>query len=280
MRPHAARNQNQQPETRNQKPKDMAALYNPKTLAKTLTYLLTHAPGEFGLFWDEDGSMPWKELYWALQEDPGLRFVRESHLREIGFLGIDFPAALDGHLLLRLKPSLPVPEYPVVEAPPSRLFYGCRQRHVPAVRDHGLTAAGRPALAVSSDKDLALRMARRRDPAPILIDILAGAAAADGISFRFAGSALYLVESLPVRHLRFPLMSEEKLQGSSSRSRKEKEPAKPGAPRTPGSFMVEVEHLRDAFGGPPEAGGKPKGKGRKGAEWKRASRKERNKRSL
>jgi putative RNA 2'-phosphotransferase len=265
--------------TTNSKLEDMAALYNPKTLAKTLTYLLIHAPGEYGLFWDEDGSMPWKELYWALQEDPGLRFVRESHLREIGFLGIDFPAVLDGHLL-RLKPSSPVPEYPVVDAPPSRLFYGCRQRHVLAVRVHGLTAAGRPALAVSSDKDLALRIARRRDPAPILIDILADAAAAEGARFRFAGGDLYLVESLPIRHLRLPLMSEEKLQGFASRSRKMKEPAKPGAPRIPGSFVAEVEHLRDAFGVPPDTGGKPKSKGRKGAEWKRASRKERNKRSL
>ncbi len=257
----------------------MAALYNPKTLAKTLAYLLHRAPAEFGLFWDEDGSMPWKELYWAMQEDPSLRFVRETHLREIGFLGIEFPAALDGHVL-KMKPSLPPPVYPPADPLPVRLYYGCRRKALMAAREHGLTAAGRSFLAVSADKDLALRMARRRDPAPALIEVLADAAAAEGICFRHAGADLYLVQSLPVRHLRFPLMSDDKLLTVGGRSKKEKEPAQPGAPKTPGSFVVGMEHLRDAVGGPPDGGGKMKGKGRRGAEWKRASRHERNKRSF
>ncbi len=257
----------------------MSALYNPKTLAKTLAYLLYHAPGEFGLFWDLDGSMPWKELYWAMQQDPSLRFVRESHLREIRFLGIDFPATLDGHLL-RLNPSFPIPDYPVADPPPSRLYYACRRKTLVVAREHGLSAAGRSFLAVSSDKDLALGMARRRDANPVLIEVLADIAAAEGTLIRFAGSDLYLVESLPVRCLRFPLISEEKLQELSGRGKKGTLPAKPAVSKTPGSYMVEMDHLRDAFGDRPEGGGKCKDKGRRGAQWKRMSRNERNKRSL
>jgi putative RNA 2'-phosphotransferase len=257
----------------------MAAIHNPKTLAKTLAYLLYHAPGEFGLFWDADGSMPWKELYWAMQQDPSLRFVRESHLREIGFLGIDFPATLDGHVL-RLNPSFPIPDYPVADRPPARLYYACRRKTLMVAREHGLAAAGRSFMPISTDKDLALSMARRRDATPVLIEILADAAAAEGIVFRFAGAGLYLVESLPVQCLRFPLMSEEKLQELSGRSKKETVPSKPAVSKTPGSYMVEMEHLRDAFGERPEGGGKSKGKGRRGAEWKRMSRNERNKRNV
>jgi putative RNA 2'-phosphotransferase len=260
----------------------MAALHNAKTLAKTLTYLLVHASGEHGLYWDEDGSMPWRELYWAMQEDPSLRFVRETHLREIDFLGIDFPAILEGNLL-RLKPSRPVPDYPIADAPPPRLFIACRKRQVLFVREHGLAAAGRPFLAVTADKDLALRIARRRDPTPVLIEILVEEAVSQGIAFRSAGGELYLAERLPAQVLRFPLMSEERLQSPVSQRRKEKTPEKHPGSRTPGSFMLGMEHMHDAFGGQQEnAGGQPKGKGkgRKGAEWKRAARKERTKRSV
>lgn len=257
----------------------MAALNHPKTLAKTLAYLLLHAPGEHGLFWDEDGSMPWKELYWAMQEDPSLRFVRESHLREIAYLGIDFPASLDGHIL-RLKPEVPLPDHPVVHDPPARLFHGCRRRTLAVVREHGLRAAGRRFLAVSADQDLALRMARRRETEPILIEILAELAARDGIVLRTAGATLYLVENVPVRHLRFPLMSEERFQQVAGSPKKQKGPDKAPTPRTPGSFLVEMEHLHGASGGPPDGSGKPRGRGRRGAEWKRASRNERNKRKV
>jgi putative RNA 2'-phosphotransferase len=259
----------------------MAAQYNPKTLAKTLAYLLCHAPEEYGLHWDEDGSMPWKELYWAMQEDPSLRFVRESHFREIAYLGIEFPVSLEG-AQLKLKAGLPRPEYPVADPPPSRLFHGCRRKSFLAAREHGLRAAGRPYLALSADRELSLRIARRRDAEPVLLEVLADVAARDGVVFRFAGGSLFLVASVPPAHIRFPLMSEEKLQELAGRPRKVKEPV-PGigiGPRTPGSFMMRPEHLQGVFGSPPDGGGsgKPGGKGRRGAEWKRASRKEREKR--
>lgn len=258
----------------------MAAHYNPKTLAKTIAYILVHAPGEHGLFWDADGSMPWKELYWAMQEDPSLRFVRESHLREIDYLGIEFPAVLEGNVL-KLKPTQPIPDYPVVGSPPPRLFYACRRKSVLYAREHGFAAAGRPFLPVTPNQELALRIARRRGPDPLLIDVFTEAALSEGILFRSAGADLYLVEKLPVQVLRFPLMSEEKLQQSAFRRRKEMAPAKQSGSRTPGSFLLEMEHMQPAFPALQEGGGgASKGKRRKGAEWKRAARGDRNKRNV
>ncbi len=69
----------------------MAGRVNPRTLARTLSTIAVHCPWEHGLFWDPDGSMPWKEFYWALQEDHSLRFVRESHIRELAYLGLEVP---------------------------------------------------------------------------------------------------------------------------------------------------------------------------------------------
>ena len=125
----------------------MAAQYNPKTLAKTICYITCHAPAEYGLFWDPDATMPWKELYWALQEDPTLRFIRESHIRELTYLGLELPFVLDGNLL-RLMPNWPQPSYPLTDSPPERLYFACRRKQYSILREHGITASRRPYLPV------------------------------------------------------------------------------------------------------------------------------------
>jgi putative RNA 2'-phosphotransferase len=250
----------------------------PKTLAKTLAYILYHSPGEYGLFWNPDGTMPWKELYWALQEDPSLRFVRESNLREIAYLGIELPASLEGNTL-RLRDDVSVPTYPVVEQVPERLYHGCSGKHYPVARRHGLAASGRPFVALSSDKELALRIGRRRDPQPVLIEVAAKKASMDGILFRKAGPELYLVEFLPFESLICPPLREEDAMESSSKKRTERSASKPETILTPGSFIMHPDRLRDSSHAK-GAAAKGKEKGKKGEDWKRQSRKERHKRSI
>ena len=258
----------------------MSARYMPKTLAKTLDYMAFRSPGEFGLFWDADGTMPWKELYWALQEDPFLKFVRETHLKEIAFLGIEMPFALDG-ASLRLAPGIEVPVYPVVETPPERLFHAIRLRQYPSVSKYGLESSGRSHIRLTSDKDLAVRIARRREPDPVTIEVLAGKAHREGgVVLRAAGPSLFLVESVPVQYLRCPQLREDVLLKLSEGPRKkEKQPEKTGRPFSPGSFVVGVDSLSGSFPGQgvPDKGGK---KARRGAEWKKEARKERRKRDV
>lgn len=246
----------------------------PKTLAKTLTYMAVHSPAEFGLFWDGDGTMPWKELYWAMQEDPSTRFVRETHLRELAFLGIEMPFSLEGSVL-RLRTGVSVPDYPVVHDPPARLFHCCRRQQYPSVLKHGLSAAGRPFLRLSADREMALRIAKRRDPEPVTIEVLAEQACRGGVVLRSAGPELFLVESLPLEYLMCPPMREEALLKLSGGAKKEKKkPVKPEHAFSPGSFLVGEESL---FGVPSQKAGK---KSRRGAEWKREARKDRNKRTV
>ena len=139
--------------------------HQPKILAKTLDYISRHSPGEHGLFWDPDGTMPWKELYWAMQEDPSLRFVRESTIREIGSLGIELPFVLDGSRL-RLVAEVGSPQYPPASEVPGRLTSGIRAKNMVYVQDNGLKSVGRPFVALCADRELALRIAKRREPEP------------------------------------------------------------------------------------------------------------------
>jgi putative RNA 2'-phosphotransferase len=249
--------------------------HQPKTLARILDYIARHAPGEHGLFWDPDGVMPWKEFYWALQEDPSLRFVREATIRELTLIGMDLSFVLDGNLL-RLVGEVTKPVYPLASEVPERLYYGLRPNNLVFVQNNGLRSSARRYVALCSERDLALRIARRRERAPILIDILARGAFEKGLPFLVAGPHLYLAESVPVEFMLFPKMSRdlaERLAGSVA-----KQEAKPSPTATPGSFTVEAHHIQ-GYGPSPVSAGKGAKRGSKGG-WKKEGRKERHKRNI
>lgn len=257
----------------------MVAQHNPKTLAKTIYYVAFHAPAEYGLFWDPDGTMPWKELYWALQEDPSLRFVREGHIRELTHLGLELPFVLDGNLL-RLLPSLGQPSYPLSDHPPERLYFACRRKQHGILLEHGITRSNRSSVPVCGDRELALRIGKRRDPEPILVEVLAGRASAEGETIRWAGAELYLVESVPARHLILPLMRAQQHAAPTSRKKSETKPSRKVLPVSAGSFLVDAHHLHghtSAMNGGDKA---VKKQGKKKDDWKREAKKERHKRSL
>ncbi len=244
----------------------------PKTLAKTISYIAYHAPAEYGLFFFSDGTMPWKEFYWALQEDPALRFVRQSHIHELHHLQIELPFTVKDNLL-HLRSQFPVPIYSIAHKIPPRLFYACTRKYYTFASRHGLRASGRSFLAACADRDLALRIGRRRDPYSFLVEILAQQAAGDDVVIRGAGHDLFLFEAVPMEHLRFPPVGEEELLGSRPK-KKDRTPQKTLREELPGSFVVGVDHFREAVGEAAVRATARKGKKNKqGPQWKREARK-------
>jgi putative RNA 2'-phosphotransferase len=259
----------------------MAAQYNPKTLAKTLSYIGYHAPAEYGLFWDSDGTMPWKELYWALQEDPSLRFVREGIIRELVYLGLELPFVIEGSLL-RLQAGLDLPCYPLVDNVPERLYFACRRKQYVILSEHGIVASHRPYVPVSANKELSVRLAQRRDPEPVLVEIRAAKARSEGQPILWAGAELYLVQAIPVSYLVFPLMRAERHASSTARKKVAPKPSRPNLPASAGSFFVDAHHVHPHSPATDGVGvdNGVKQKGRKKTDWKRESKKERHKRTL
>jgi len=251
----------------------------PKTLAKTLTYILVTAPGEFGLFWNPDGSMPWKELYWALQEDEALRFVRESHVKEIRFLGIELPFDLDGSVL-RLKASKALPPYPLESDPlPRRLYFACRSRQLPRIRENGLEAGARPYLPLTAEREAALRIGRRRDPEPVVLEILTDEAAKAHVPIYRADHGLYLANSIPARFIHFPLLRRE--DGTQAVTGKKKKTGKvsAGLSPAPGSYFLSPRDLGTAGGDFGQESKRPQKTGKGKSDWKRSVKRERQKRT-
>ncbi|MGC9194615.1 MAG: RNA 2'-phosphotransferase [Syntrophobacteraceae bacterium] len=245
----------------------------PGTLAKTLDFIGRHSPAEFGLFWDPDATMPWKEFYWALQEDSSLRFVRESTIRELTLVGVELPFILDANLL-RLRPEVGWHGYPVATEVPRRLYFGLKPRQLASAMEQGIRAARRSYVALCQDRELAVRIAKRTEQSPIVVEILAEEALRSGLRFFFAGLQLYLVESVATKFINFPTLRREKAEKLAAPVKKSK-PAPPPCPA--GSFIVEAHHL--VLGGSSKAGSKGSNRESKGG-WKRSGRTERHKRDV
>ncbi|MDR3569026.1 MAG: hypothetical protein P4L43_13440 [Syntrophobacteraceae bacterium] len=239
------------------------------TLAKTLGFIASHAPGEYGLFWDPDSTMPWKEFYWALQEDGALRFVRESTIRELALLGLELPFLLEGGLL-RLRPEAGPAVYLPAPLVPKRLYFGLKPKHLASAQEFGLRPTRRRFLPLCDEKEFALRIAKRTDTSPILIEILAEEATRSRLSILAAGPHLFLVESIPAKFIVFPAIRQELAEKISHPARK----SKPSPPSfaSAGSFIVQPHHL-----GIP--GAKASNREAK-TGWKKTGRKERHKRDV
>ncbi len=244
-----------------------------KTLARTLSFIGYSSPGEYGLYWDANGTMPWKEFYWALQEDTELRFVREATLRELSLLGIYLPFSIDGNLI-RIGSGVALPRYEAAEKVPERLYFGIKPKNLVRAQEFGLQPAGRPFIPVCATRDLALRIARRREPEPVLIEISARHALESGTIFLTAGPELYLVESVSRDFLIIPRIRENLAEKLAARRLK---PApKPVSP-TPGTFIVQPHHVQSTS----VAADDSMQHGKKGkAGWKKESRKVRRKRDI
>jgi putative RNA 2'-phosphotransferase len=243
------------------------------SLARFLAYVLGHRPDEFGLYYDQQGFVPLKELLKALSEEEGWRHVRQSHIEEL----LKEPGAHDlemddqrirltpGQGRLELGPPSPV-------EPPSVLYHACRRKGYPVILKNGLQPLGREAYVPLSDsKEMALRIGRRRDPDPVLLTVHAGRAAEQGVAFHRQIEHVFLVEELPPAHFTGPPLPEEKPAAERKKKKEPVEPARPGS-----VFVDPYEDLGFARKRGPDKSKKRK----KGDEpdWKRAARKERRRR--
>jgi putative RNA 2'-phosphotransferase len=235
------------------------------SLVSLLSYILGHRPDEFGLVPDEEGFVGNKELLWAIHEEPGWAYVRQSHIAEalIGkgrslfewdenrIRALDRRWALDSE-----KPGVEVP----------KILYVCVRRRAHAyVMEQGLKSGG--FLPLTSDRDMAMRIGLRKDPKPVLLEILTGPARKDGVPFYSFGQ-VFLAREVPPRFISGPSVPEESREAKETQKIKKKQPVSPRIDFFAGTFALDAERDPVRF---------HRFKGKKQRSWKEASRKMRRK---
>jgi len=226
-----------------------------------VSYILGNRPDEFGLVPHREGWLSYKELLWAIHEEPGWSYVRQSHIHEIlmgkGRTVFEWDEnrirAMERRWELRLEePSLSVPKI---------LHIGVRTRAHAYVLEQGLKS-DHP-LVLSPTREMALRIGRRRDPRPVLLEVMTGPAQREGVTF-YAFGQLFLTAEISPKFISGPPVSKE--------ADEKKQPEKRGS--APPDFLAGtfvLDGRRD-----PDRSRHPKGKRVRG--WKEEARKLRRKR--
>lgn len=234
-------------------------------LCRLLVYILGHKPDEFGLVPDREGFVSYKELLWAIHEEQGWGYVSQGHINEV-LLGKDrslFQAedkrirVMERHWHLDLdSPSLSLPKI---------LFIGIRGRAHPVVIEKGLRPIEGVYHVLSPDRDMALRIGRRRDQRPVLLEVMTDAAQKEGVLFYPFGD-LFLTPEIPAGFISGPPLPKEVPKAQAKKPDKKQE-------RPPdfqaGTFVLEGDRDMDVSR-------RVKGKKQKG--WKAEARKFRRRR--
>jgi len=229
-----------------------------ESLARMLTYILSHRPDEFGLVLSEEGFIPIKHLLQALATEPGWGFVRRYHLDQVA--GLMSPPAfeVEGELIRALKPEPAKLRRLPGEVPPALLYAAIPPKAHARVWEEGLKTPPDRELALAVTPELAKKLGRRQTPDPVMVIVQAQAAVRRGISFTGYGKGWYLAPALPrdVLQLPPPPQAPEKPKPSKPR---------PQAP-TPGSFTLDLAGMLH-----PAA--KPRSKGKRDEpDWKAGTR--------
>lgn len=230
---------------------------------RMLTYVLGRRPYEFGLVPDSKGFVVYKELLQALHEEPGWRYVRQSHINEVLFgKGRDLFEPEDKGIRAREtqwklgleKPSLAVPAV---------LYTAVRNKAHPVVMERGLKSASGRYLMLTPGRDMALRVGKRRDHEPVVLEVVARDAESKGVRFHVFGD-LFLATEIPPEFISGPLVSKEVLEGRKRKGPPKEKPFREALFQAPGTFVLDAERDPALYRG---------GKGRKRKGWKEEARK-------
>lgn len=207
-----------------------------------VTYVLGRNPYEFGLVPDEEGFVKKKDLIKAIQEERDWGHVRQSSLEEL-LVALPDPGIEMDDLRIRAQDRQHLAMPGICETIPKLLFIGIRSRAHRHVLGNGIKPyEGERHVLLSSDRDMAERIGRRRDPNPVMVTINTQEAENQGVLFLSAGETIFLAREIPLKCFTAPPLAAEETEGTKSQKKKEN-------PRKntfmPGSFIPDFTGSRD-----------------------------------
>jgi putative RNA 2'-phosphotransferase len=233
-------------------------------LNRLLKYILENKPDEFGLVPDKEGYISLKELLKAINEESGMAYVRESHIREVLLHNRDDFLEINEKKIRSIKRNFtPVDKDHNGVYPPKTLYKGVKRKAYPFILKSGLLPGSKEHIVMTKDKDLAIRTAHRLDQKPIMLEIKAQIAAENGIPFFLFGDSMYLADKIPVQFISGPPLPKE-LPSKKETVNKEREIMS-------GSFILRAERDPDL---------QRRKNAKKRSEWKKEMKKGRKRASL
>ena len=172
-------------------------------LGSLLAYMLGHRPAEFGLLPDGEGFVSYKELIQAIHEETGWQYIRRSHLNEVLLGKNRHFFQPEDRRIKALKREWQLDLENPAKSLPKVLLTAVRRRAHAVVMEKGLKSAEGRYNILTLDQDFALRLGRRRDQKPVLLEINAAMAESEGVLF-YSFDNLFLCRHIPARFISGP----------------------------------------------------------------------------
>lgn len=212
----------------------MDALRNLKKLANFILYILERRPDEFGLVPDNEGYVKIKSLLSAVNDEEGFKYVRRFHIDDIMSSLPDFPIEIKDPLI-RAKLVNNLPKQIIAVNPPKLLYTCVRKKAYTFVLENGIHPAGSDKVLLSSTEEIAERIGKRFDQAPVLLTVHVRKAIDAGVSFYTSGE-LFLSDPVPPSCFTGPPPPKQKEESKPADKQKEFIPKS-----MPGSYILNIE---------------------------------------
>jgi putative RNA 2'-phosphotransferase len=172
-------------------------------LSRALSHALRHEPWLYEIELDDEGwahletvaaALRRQQSSWANLTAEHIRGVVNDSTKRRHEIVDDRIRALYGHSLpnrLRRTPA----------EPPIYLFHGTARKLLSSIQIDGLLPMKRQYVHLSIDGDMAARVGQRKDEMPIVLQILAGEAFANGIAFYHGNEHVWLADCVPSRFI-------------------------------------------------------------------------------
>lgn len=171
-------------------------------LSKEVSYVLRHHPEQYDLQLDSDGwvdinvlieALKKKKKWQLLSRDDIIEMIKVSNKKRHEIVG-DNIRALYGH-------STSKTIYKEKIEPPQFLYHGTARRFVESIMKNGLLPRERQYVHLSTDKQTACEVGKRRDDKPVLLKVMAKTAWDNGISFYIGNKNIWLSDSIPSEYI-------------------------------------------------------------------------------
>ncbi|WP_020614906.1 RNA 2'-phosphotransferase [Paenibacillus daejeonensis] len=172
-------------------------------LSKEVSYALRHAPWAYELELDTEGWVPVEQLLSALNEEKQWDGVQQEDL----VLMIERSdkkrhELLNGKIRALYGHSVPEKISKTPEAPPPVLYHGTARRLIERIRADGLKPMNRQYVHLSSDIQTAVTVGKRKDDSPIILQVDAARAWAEGVAFYRGNHMIWLADAVSPAYLK------------------------------------------------------------------------------
>ena len=177
-----------------------------KKLSKLLSYILRHHPEKFNLALEPNGWVDIEILISILRKKPRWSRLTVSDIEKVMELSDKIRYEIkDNKIRAAYGHSIPVEISNPLTIPPEYLYHGTTKTAAEIIKIEGLKSCERLYVHLSQEKEIALKVGKRRDDNPVLIKVMAAKAFNDKIAFYKSSDGIWLSDDIPSKYLIFEL---------------------------------------------------------------------------